>query len=698
MKKPHIILLLICVIGCIAPAAAQARCKPQWRKRFRPPFQKEKLLNVVKWISEKTCYNFIVPKNIRGKELTILMEEPLRLYDVYRAFLVSLQSSAISIVRVGGYRKLIFTRNAKRRPIPLYLKGTFRHPKREDIVTYMLRVRHTDVNQLQSFIRQIVSPNGQIIPFQSGGVILLIDYANNIHRILKIVKKIDVESAGTKEKVFMIQVDNGQAQEIMQRVRTIFQVIPKNRLRGRRNAQQIDERFRLSKIMADERTNRIIVVCNKRAYENVKGLVRKLDIPLVDGGKIRVHYLRYAKAEEVAQTLSQLAQGQRTRRFARRGKKSKAPTGATAADLFQGEVRITADKGTNSLVIVSNQRDYENLMRVIRSLDLRRKQVFIEAVILEISLTKTRDLGAVFHGGIPLNTDEQNPEVAVFGTQLAGVNSLILDPAAMMGLALGLRGPEIPNSAGLLGSGTPGIPSFGVLLRALQTNTDVDIISTPHILTATNEEANIQVGQNVPFIAGTTFSSAGVGISVPVRNIQRQDVALTMKIKPLINAGDRIKMDVDLEVTEIAGQNPELGPTTTKRKIKTTIRVSDNQTAVIGGLMRDKVSDGVSKVPFLGDIPILGALFRVTKKSTEKQNLLVFLTPHIVSNAADFRRIFLQKMKERKQFLQTFYNGKSRMMKKLHATPLTGGLIDRIVHTTKQPNNSSNTRLLTNPN
>ncbi len=687
----YVIVLISLIIFHPVDVMAQSkkRCRPQWRKRLKAPFEEAELMEFVKWIAKKTCYNFIIPDNLRRSRLTLITnKQNLTLRSYYTVFLTTLRSMSISVVKSGGFYRLFYTREARYHEIKTYLNGVFPRTNRDEMITYLLRVKYIEPNRLVSLLRQISSPHARLLTMRNTNIVLIIDYASNVRRVLKIARQLDIEEAEVKDQMFMIQIENGQAQEIVQRVRSIFQVIPKERLKNYR-FRQVDEAHRLSKILADERTNRLIVVCSKRAYKNLYSLVKKLDIPLADGGKIRVHYLLYAKADEIAQTLSQLAQGSRRRRYRRR---RGAHAGAT--DLFQGEVRITPDKGTNSLVIVSNQRDYENLMRVIRKLDVRRKQVFIEAVILEISMDKARKLGTVFHGGVPVNDDPKKPEVALFGTQLAGVNSLIFDPSALMGLALGIRGPEIEGTSGLLGPGTPGIPAFGVLLRAIQSNTDVDIISTPHILTATNEEATIQVGQNVPFIAGTSFSTAGLGMAIPIRNIQRQDVALTLKIKPQINAGDRIKMDLNLEITEIAGQDPELGPTTTKRKIKTTIRVKDNQTAVIGGLMRDKVSEGVSKVPILGDIPLFGMLFKMKNKKVEKQNLLVFLTPHIITTADDFRRIFLRKMKERKEFLKNFYARKFQKMKKFTKLPLTSGLVDRIITTSQKVSKTPSTKTL----
>jgi len=321
---------------------------------------------------------------------------------------------------------------------------------------------------------------------------------------------------------------------------------------------------------------------------------------------------------------------------------------------------------------VASRRDYESLIHVIKKLDIARKQVFIELAILEVSMRKTNELGLAVHHSANVTGDQQNPALSILGTAFSGLNSLVLDPSALMGLAFGLRGKTVTGSENLLGGGASaagtaatgglniGIPSFGVLIRAIQTDSDVDIISTPHILTTANEEATLQVGQNVPFISGTTFTGAATAGVPPIRNIQRQDVALTLKIKPKVDAGDYVRLDFEQELTELADQNPELGPTTTKRKIKTVILAKDRQTVVIGGLLRNKITHSISKVPVLGDIPLLGALFRLKRKEKEKRNLLVFLTPYIISGNKDFRRIYEQKMEERRQFLKLFYGGKGK--------------------------------------
>lgn len=644
-----------------SPAVGHTKCKPQWRKRFKIRFEQKSILEAVNWLSKRTCYNFILNSRIRGKRISLIVEREVRLSEIYRAFMASLSISGITIVRRGKFRRLVFLQNAKKRAIPTYVGKRFPHARRSEVVTYLYRPKFINLNVIRNVMRQLVTSRALVLPVPNSGVIILIDYASNIHRLLKIVRELDVQEAGGRDRMFLVQVENGQAQNLVQKITAIFHVIPRNRARTlRQRGTSVDESHRLSKVLADERTNRLILVCSNQAYMNAVALIRKLDVPLSEGGAVHVHRLKYAKAEEITQTLSQLTQrGRRQARYRRRLKRRSKTAAAQSTDLFSGEVRISPDKGTNALIIVASQRDYRNLLKVINRLDIRRKQVFVEAVILEVSVGKSRELGAAFHGGAPTGGSTDEPNFALFGTSLAGLNSLSLNPSALMGLALGLRGPDIPGTSALFG-GTTGIPSFGVVLRAIQSNDDVDVISTPHILTTTNQEATLQVGQNVPFIAGTSFSNAGLGVTFPVRQIQRQDVALTMKIKPQINAGDKVKLELELEITEIASQNQELGPTTTKRKVRTEVRVQDNQTAVIGGLMRDRVSMGISKVPFLGDIPLIGTLFRVKNKRVEKRNLLIFLTPHIILHASDFQRIFKKKMDERRKFLKMFYDQKAR--------------------------------------
>ncbi|HET9451038.1 MAG TPA: type II secretion system secretin GspD, partial [Aggregicoccus sp.] len=346
-----------------------------------------------------------------------------------------------------------------------------------------------------------------------------------------------------------------------------------------------------------------------------------------------------------------------------------------AAELFAGEVKISADKGTNSLVIVGSQSDFRNIVRVIEQLDKPRRQVFVEAVIMEVNLDRRSEFGVNLHSGYALGAGD-TASTGIVGTKYSGSvppSFSLANLASFGGFLAGLQGPVIPELQKL------GIPSFGVVLHALQTSSDVNVLSTPHLLTSDNEEAEITVGQNVPFQAGFSPSSVGSalggaggaagaagglnasilgslgGLGSLYAPITRQNVELKLTIKPQINESDFVRLVIAEQIEEIASENATLGPTTSKRSAKTTVVARDQETVVIGGIMQDRTIESASKVPILGDIPIIGHLFRETTRRKTKTNLLLFLTPYIIRDQRDFARIFERKMKERQQFVEQFY-------------------------------------------
>jgi general secretion pathway protein D len=432
----------------------------------------------------------------------------------------------------------------------------------------------------------------------------------------------------------------------------------------------------LSQIIPDERTNKLIVIASPAAYDRIMGLIAALDIPGPSGDKINVYQLENANAEDLASTLQTLAQGTANKPkgapAAAAGAAPRPPT--TAAELFQGEVKISADKATNSLVVVASSSDYRSLVKIIEKLDIPRRQVFVEAVIMEVNLDRTTDLGINLHGGVPLKTDNGTVPL-LFGTKYSSSGlppSLNLaNLASFSGFLAGVQGPLVPG----LEIGGVQIPQWGVVINAMQSSSDVNVLSTPHVLATDNEDAEVTVGQNVPFQAG--FSPASLGAAIPglgtsgaipgigtpllgglgsaFAPIQRQNVELKLTIKPQINGSDMVRLTINEQTEEIASRDPVLGPTTAKRTAKTTVVAKDQQTVVIGGIMQERAIESVKKVPLLGDIPLVGNLFRTQSREKIKTNLLLFLTPYIIKDSTDFRRIFERKMKERQQFVEQFY-------------------------------------------
>jgi general secretion pathway protein D len=501
----------------------------------------------------------------------------------------------------------------------------------------------------------------------------------------------------------VIQVEYAVATELAQTLEEIFSDKGSKQTRGRTQSHRIkpvrpgkgttapsmtggggEEGVSVSKIIPDERTNKIIMVATSRSFSRVQELIAKLDVPIPGEGQIQVVYLQHANAEDLASTLTSLTQGTggRPKTSRKGGKTAGAPK---AAELFQGEVKVTADKTTNSLVIVASQPDYKSLLKVIKKLDIRRRQVFVEAVIMEVNVDTSKETGIAFHGGTATKVGGETIPL-FFGTQFkaqgSNINSLVPN-ISLLGFMSGLSGPELSADKSILGS--IALPSMGMVIHALQTDSNVNVLSTPHILALDNEEAEMKVGENIPIPAGygggmgnlmgmasqylgnqgNTAGRTGIGgygglggmmgMGMGMGAINRQEVGLTLKIKPQINAGNVIRLELEEELSEVKNTSNPLGPTTTKRSAKTVVAVENQQTVVIGGLMRDKIDIGESKIPILGDIPVLGIFFRTKKQQKTKTNLLLFLTPYIIDGPEDFRRIFERKMKERKEFMERFY-------------------------------------------
>lgn len=669
-------------------------------------FNEAEVLEIVQWISEQTCKNFIIGDGIRGGKITILSNTPVTADEAYRAFLSALNVNNMTVVRVGKFYKIQMKRDAAKDTIPTYVGDEMDIPNLDMMVTRLVQLKYIDSNTVNGTVKQLTSKDGDSYPYAPTNTLIISDTASNMNRIMKILGQLDTPMG--QEEIRVIQVEFAEATELAQTLEEIFgqkgggrssKSKSSHRIRPARNSTGSaelpeEEGVSVSKIIPDERTNQLIVVATARSFARVQELIDKVDIPIPGEGQIQVVYLEHADAEELANTLTSLSQGSTgTRHRSTKSKSSKARGPAKAAELFQGDVKVTADKATNSLVIVASQNDFRSLQKVIRKLDIARRQVFVEAVIMEVNMDTSRDVGLAFHAGAAANiAGETVPLIfgSQFKTQGQNINSLSVVPnLSMLGFLSGLRGPDMEGTESILGSIS--LPSFGVVLQALQTDSNVDVLSTPHILTSDNEEAEIQVGENIPIPAGygggmsnlaglaslagaatgATGTSAygayggsryggfgglgGFGFGLGMGAINRQEVGLTLKIKPQINEGDYIRMELEEELSEVKDTSNPLGPTTTKRSAKTVVVVKDQQTVVIGGLMRDKIDIGETKIPLLGDIPVIGWLFRSKKQQKTKTNLLLFLTPYVIESQEDFRAIFERKMRERREFMERFY-------------------------------------------
>jgi general secretion pathway protein D len=671
------------------------------RARYGIYFDKVDIEKLVQTVSDATCKTFILPENVRGK-ISIVGPENGRVEvdadSFYAAFLAALDANGLAVYPHGRFLKVVDKRSAKQNPIPTIVDADTPYTTNEQMVTKLFKIRYVEVEPLRGVLQQLVSKDGDTIPYPPDTIIVN-DVGSNMHRLERIINQLDTRASSDELRV--IQVQFATAQDVANTVQKLFEGKARP---GQRpgsfapsvtpgaspgevgfvpgaGAEATGGTATLSQIIPDERTNKLIIVASPAAFERILQIVREVDVPTDQGGRINVYPLENADAEELASTLQSLAQGTANRP---RTPVPQPPPGGgarspTAAELFSGEVKISANKATNALVIVASQSDYRNIIRVIEQLDIPRRQVFVEAVIMEVNLDRNAEFGLNFHSGYKLTTD-RGAVPGLFGTKYTkqGLppSFSLANLASFGGFLAGLQGPVIPELQKL----GIDIPAFGVVLHALQQSSDVNVLSTPHILTSDNEEAEITVGQNVPFQAGFSPGAlggglggglGGVGAGVGGLNpsllgglgglasqfapITRQNVELKLTVKPQINESDFIRLVITEQTEEIASSDPVLGPTTSKRSAKTTVVAKDQETVVIGGIMQDRTIESVSKVPVLGDIPLLGHLFRETTRKKTKTNLLLFLTPYIIKDQSDFRSIFERKMRERQQFVEQFY-------------------------------------------
>lgn len=678
--------------------------QPNKGQRVNLNFTDVELSELVRAISVATGRRFIISGKVRSIKASLFSPSPVSPGEAYQAFLSVLASNGMTVVPSGRYLKLV--ESDVTHPVPICADGQACGAG-DRLITRLHRLRYVSADDMAQVLNRFKTGDGDITAYAPTNTMIVTDYASNVRRMLRIVQELDVEGVGTH--IWIEPIYYSSAGEISGLISQLFpseggaqtkttkapaRRRPRSRARrGRRTPTPAASRDaatvgqasgeRLQLIIPDERTNQLIIVASERTYLQILELIRALDTPLGEAdGEIRVHKLENADAEELASTLSSLSSGSKSspaksrRRRSTKAKTSKA-AGASAASLFEGEVQITADKATNSLIIVGSARDYMSLRNVIKELDVERPQVFVEAVVMEVSIEAQRRFGVAGHGGTAYDVDAEGLSeqgYGILGTSFDSgqLNSLILDPSMLQGLALGLQGPYIEGSedSDILPAGIS-IPAFGVVIQALETSSDVNVLSTPHILAMDNEEAEIQVGQNVP--VSTSFASGSGALSsllgratgsnsaassmagglFPQMSIGRQNVGIKLAMTPHINQEQQVRLEIQLEVSEVSGES-DLGPIIGQRVAKTTCVMDDQQTVVLGGLVTDNVVNGVQKVPVLGDIPLLGRLFKRTIKRTTKRNLLIFLTPYIVRDATDFRRIFARKMEERREFIDRY--------------------------------------------
>ena len=624
-------------------------------------FRDVELLNVIRLMSELTGKNFLVDGNVRGK-VTLIAPEPVSIAEAYEVFLSILEIQGFTVVPQGTVIKVIPSADIKDNPIPTATDdaGVLSPTSSDAYVTRLIPLTFADVNQIRGLLSPLVSKESSLLSYEPTNTLILTETASNITRLQKIIAVLDVKAP---TKIFrVLPLEHADAGELASSLQTALQGLAetntaaeaqpssdqaeRRRRRRQRSGQAAQSAVEAPTIIADARTNSLVLIATPADMEAAQDIIAKLDIPTPAGrGKIHVYYLSHADAEELAQVLTaqapEIAQIQEVQADgqAQRGQSTRRPTtGKTPTD-----ITITADKPTNSLVITADPETYAIIEDIIKKLDIRRSQVLVEGLIAEVTLDTARDLGVEWR--VIDQLDGTQVFASAAGTSGADGTGVLANPAALLstpGFVIG----ALRNTIRLnIGGSEQQLLNIPVLLRAFQSNTNVEVLATPNLLTTDNEEAEIIVGEQRPFLTSVNrIPDAGI---INVSNtFDFRDTGITLRITPQISKGHTVRTELFLEITRFVSEAEVGAVTTTKRSTKTTVIVDDGQTIVLGGLIQDTSNDAETRVPFLSNLPLLGGLFRQTGVRSNKTNLLIFLTPHIISSHDDVDRVTTHKQQQ----------------------------------------------------
>jgi general secretion pathway protein D len=619
--RPFLFAFLLASIICQLAVDDQAEAQA-------PPANNEQLVSIdfnnvdlvvfIKFMSDLTKKNFIIDDKVKGK-VTIISPGKITVQEAYRVFLSVLEVHGYTTVPSGKITKIIPSPEARGKSIKTRIEeesGVIG----DNVVTQLIPLRYADPNEIKKLFTPLISKSSVILAYPPTSTLIITDVQSNIKRLMHILKAIDITGVG--QQIAIIPVEYADATKLVTLLTSIFK-------KGKRTkgAAAKDITF-----VADERTNSVVLLASEGDTDNIRQLIKSLDKETPKGqAKIHVYYLEHANAEDLAKVLLDIPQKKTS---------AKIP-GKKTAPVVSDKVRISADKATNSLIIMADMEDYVVLESIIKKIDIPRAMVYIEALIMEVNVTKDFRLGteyilggettlndkdAIYGGGFSAGPNAG--EAGTLGT-ISGVGTGVSLPP---GFSLGLFGENI-EVGGLT------FPSISALVQAYKEDTDVNILSTPQILTTDNQEAKIYVGSNIPFQTQTTNSDSGTAL---YNSFEYRDVGKTLKITPHISKDRMVRLELSLEVSSVSGTQTTT-PTTLKRTVETTAIVEDKNTVVLGGLIDDQMDTTVYKVPCLGDIPLLKYLFSKSSNRNDKTNLYVFLTPRVIQNPDEASRVSKDK-------------------------------------------------------
>ncbi|MFZ2161149.1 MAG: type II secretion system secretin GspD [Sideroxyarcus sp.] len=615
--------LLICSLALLIATPCHAE-KQQEEELVSLNFVNADIQEVIRAISQISKKNFLVDPRVKGT-INIVSATPVSPALGYDILLSALRLQGYAAVEAGGVTKIIPEADAK-----LHV-DSLSQGRGDKLVTRVFILKYESASQLVNIVRPMIAPNNVVVAYPASNALVVTDYASSIRRIEKLIDSIDQPNA---DAPLVIPVKHASAVDLAAIINKLMPEATATQAGGDDN-----QRFVL---VADSRTNGLLLRSdNPGRIARVKDLVSKLDSAANVPGNIHVVPLKNVDATKLAQTLRSVMSGDTSTAPA----VTSTPGGMQiASSAPSGGGMIQADTSSNSLIITASEPVYNNIRSVIEKLDVRRPQVFVEALIVEVTADKAAEFGVQWQSLSGIDNSKTN----IIGGTNFGSSSNILSASKNIGsVGQGLNIGIVKGTTTLPGVGT--ILNLGMLAHALESDTNANILSSPNLLTLDNEEAKIVVGQNVPFITGSYTSTGASSTSAnPFQTIERKDVGLTLKIKPQIMQGGTVKLQVYQEVSNVVASSitSAAGITTNKRSIESNILVDENQIVVLGGLIQDSVTDVASKTPLLGDIPILGHLFRYETRQHTKTNLMVFIRPFIMYQEDGYKKITSERYEQ----------------------------------------------------
>ena len=598
-------------IVCIAVLLCWAPLSPA--QEYTVNLKDTDIQEFIKFVADVTGTTMVVDPNVKGK-VRVISSQPVTQAELYDLFLSILDVQGYTAVRSGQIIRIVPSKDARSSPVPLM--GDQDIAANDEYVTQVIRLENISAAKLIPVLRPLVPQQAHMAAYAPSNAIILSDIRSNIGRIVDIIERMDRSAVQTTE---IIRLRYGVAEDVVSMLNAL------EKSRQGEGAEADKEAI----LVADKRTNSVVVTADEVTVERIRKLVTYLDTPLEQSGNVRVVYLEYADSVEVAEVLTRVMQNI-----------ARLEEGGANKRSGNNESTIEADAGTNSLIITADTDEMAALESVIARLDIRRAQVLIEAIIVEMEMTEGQELGlqwlfsndgGLYGSNISTSSAQQARNRALADAILPDDGSETISTRSVAGAL-----SQIPGTT--LGWGVVDQDlTMSVILDALETQGHANILSTPSLLTLDNEEAFITVGQQVPFVTGS-YTSTGVanGAQNPFQTIERQSVGVTLTVTPQVNEGDSVVLDIVQEVSSISAQILVASDViTNERKIETKVLANDSDIVVLGGLVKDEVQDSTQGIPILSDIPLLGRLFRNDVVTVTKSNLLVFIRPTIIRDDED---------------------------------------------------------------